>query len=127
MKHTLLKWSRNIAVLVVLFLIGATTALSQTGVTIYERDNFDGESRTIVLPITDLNDITGPCLGNWNNCISSIKVPIGWVVILYEKDGFDGTALPINQDLSDFDGQIIKCGESGDWDNCASSIVVVKI
>jgi hypothetical protein len=93
------------------------------GVTIYERDGFEGDDRIVVADIADLDDIEGPCGGDWSNCISSITLDAGWRAILYELDGFDGDSLPVITDISDL-GNIDAPG-IGDWDDRASSIRVI--
>ena len=88
-------------------------------VTIFERDDFEGASVTLPGSVGDLRDLPGPCLGNWNDCVSSLRISEGAMVILWERDGFEGEFLPIRNDISDLDN-IPGC--DADWDNCASSI-----
>ena len=42
--------------------------------TIYEDPNFRGGSLTITADIPDLDRVMGPCNGDWENCISSIRI-----------------------------------------------------
>ena len=42
--------------------------------TIYEDPNFRGGSLTITADIPDLDRMMGPCNGDWENCISSIRI-----------------------------------------------------
>jgi hypothetical protein len=93
------------------------------GVTIFERGDFRGDGRVLVSDVSDLKDLSGPCGGEWDECISSILLEPGWTAILYERDGFEGDALPVLSDIADLDA-IPGCG-IGDWDNCAKSIRVM--
>ncbi len=40
----------------------------------FERDDFAGETLTITSDIMDLDDLAGPCGGDWDDCILSIRV-----------------------------------------------------
>ena len=43
--------------------------------TVYERDDYGGQSLPIVADIPDLRLVGGPCRGgDWNDCITSIRV-----------------------------------------------------
>ena len=94
-------------------------------VTIYERDNFGGQGRTLFSSVDRLSNLPGPCnvSNNWEDCISSIQVSPGWSAFLYEGANFNGDALPVTGDILNLDN-IPGCGALGDWDNCASSIQV---
>ena len=42
--------------------------------TAFERDDYAGQELTITSDIIDLDDEPGPCGGDWDDCISSIRV-----------------------------------------------------
>ena len=100
------------------------------GITVYEHPNFEGSSRTFDGNAWDLDDVRGPCvgffdsdeLGDWDNCISSIRVPTGWEGTVYEHAGYRGDYLTITSDIQDLDDVRGPCGD--DWDDCISSILV---
>ena len=122
----------------------AVTTPSTFGVVIYERDGWEGEYAVLRESVLDLDKLGGPCDvviddvvqdslpfafdTGWSNCISSILVPTGWTVILFERDGFEGDySLPITFDVQDLDNlPSVIDGQEGvlDWDNKATSIVI---
>ena len=42
--------------------------------TAFERDDYAGQELPITADILDLDDVSGPCGGNWDDCIASIRV-----------------------------------------------------
>ena len=42
--------------------------------TVYEHDDYEGDTLEITRNITDLDDVRGPCGDDWDDCISSIRV-----------------------------------------------------
>jgi hypothetical protein len=42
--------------------------------TVYEHENYLGESLDVTSSIRDLDDVRGPCGNDWDDCISSIRV-----------------------------------------------------
>ena len=42
--------------------------------TVYEHDDYEGETLEITRGIADLDDLRGPCGDDWDDCISSIRV-----------------------------------------------------
>ena len=88
------------------------------GAVIFERDGYEGQPSLVRADISDLaGDIAGPCLLNWNDCISSIRLPDGWTAILFDEVGFQGDSLDVADDVPDLD-------DIG-WDNRVSSIKVL--
>jgi hypothetical protein len=100
------------------------------GVTVYEDPDFRGSSRTFDGNSFDLQDIRGPCFGfldtssegSWDDCISSIRVPSGWEITLYEDDRYEGRNITLSADVRDLEELRGPCGD--DWDDCVSSIRV---
>jgi len=43
-------------------------------VTLFEHDEYDGESLSLTLDIRDLDAIDGPCGRDWDDCVSSLVV-----------------------------------------------------
>jgi hypothetical protein len=79
-----------------------------------------------VLPasVADLDSLPG-CGGagaDWNDCISSIRIPAGWSVTVYEQDDYVGTSTTFTADVPDLERVPGPCGN--DWDDCISSIQV---
>lgn len=116
---------------VVLFLTTCDTHTGPSeGIIFYEHPNYGGSARTFDGSFNDLDDVTGPCRGffdpenqpgDWENCISSIRVPAEWETTLYEHDNYRGDSLIVTSDIRDLD-DVMGCG--GDWDNCTSSLRV---
>ena len=98
------------------------------GVTVYEHPDFGGDSRTFDGPAFDLDDLRGPCFGfvdnfgDWDDCISSIRVPSGWEAVVFEHDEYEGESLTVTSDIRDLDDVRGPCGN--DWDDCISSLRV---
>ena len=96
------------------------------GVTVYEHPDFEGSSRTFDGNFNDFDDLRGPCggseEGDWDNCVSSIRVSPGWEATLYEHDNYEGDSFVVTTDIRDLDDAEVLCGN--DWDDCISSIRV---
>jgi hypothetical protein len=102
---------------------GPTTPTG-TSIVIYQDTNFRGDSRAVFSNAPDLDDLPG-CGGSgadWNDCISSIRVPSGWEITVFEQDNYAGTSSTFTADITDLEQQQGPCG--GDWDDCISSIQV---
>jgi hypothetical protein len=54
----------------------ASSVLVDTGweATVYEHDDYEGDTLVIGRNIADLDDVRGPCGDDWDDCISSIRV-----------------------------------------------------
>ena len=98
---------------------------SPTGtVQIFQNTEFRGNSRAVVGNLPDLDDIPG-CGGagaDWDDCISSIRIPSGFEVIVFENDQYSGASTTFTSDVPDLEQQRGPCGN--DWDDCISSIQV---
>jgi hypothetical protein len=103
---------------------GPTMPTGQT-VVIYQNTNFRGDSRVLIAGNQpDLDDLPG-CGGagaDWDDCISSIRIPSGWEVTVFEHDDYEGASATFSSDLPDLHTQQGPCG--GDWDDCISSMQV---
>lgn len=70
-------------------------------VTIYEHCDFRGDSRDVL--VGNFNKMRSVNFGN--DSVSSVKVPRGMEIIIYEDDNFRGGYARISQDISCFDRQ----------------------
>src|SRR5262245_57563279 len=98
-------------------------------VTVFQDANVRGDQSTINADRPDLDDTRGPCgvfvtnnNGDWNNCISSIRVPAGWEITIYDEANFQGASLTLTADVGDLETIAGPCGN--DWDDCISSFHV---
>jgi hypothetical protein len=102
---------------------GPTTPTG-TSIVIYQDTNFRGDSRAVFANAVDLDDLPG-CGGagaDWNDCISSIRVPSGWEITVFEQDNYAGPSSTFTADIADLELQQGPCG--GNWDDCISSIQI---
>jgi hypothetical protein len=93
-------------------------------VVIYQNTEYRGDSRVVVGDLPDLDDVPG-CGGagaDWDDCISSIQIPSGFEVTVFEGDQYGGTSMTFTSDVPDLEKQRGPCGD--DWDDCISSIRV---
>ncbi len=93
-------------------------------VILYQNTNYSGDSRVLIGNAADLDDYPG-CGGasdDWNDCISSIRIPAGWSLTVYEQDNYAGTSTTLTADVPDLERITGPCGN--DWDDCISSIQV---
>jgi len=86
----------------------------ERGVTVYNHSHFDGASKTIYDDWSKRNSDDF-----WNNRISSIDVPSGYVVILYKHSDFEGRSLKLKGPCS------VKL-DNDSWNNKVSSIEVYR-
>ena len=104
----------------------------EQGVTIYADPRFRGESRVLTADAEDLDDVLGGCTHgtgafmkfNFDDCISSIRIPPGWTVTVYEDPRYRGDSVKIASDVADLEDVRGPCG--GDFDDCISSIRVSR-
>lgn len=103
---------------------GSPSTPTGTAVVIYENTEFRGNSRAVAADASDLDALPG-CGGpgaDWDDCISSIRVPSGWEVTVFEHDNYSGASATFTSDIPDLHQQAGPCG--GDWDDCISAIQV---
>jgi hypothetical protein len=102
---------------------GPTMPTGQT-VVLYQDTNYRGDSRIVIANQPDLDDLPG-CGGagaDWDDCISSIRIPSGWEITVFEHDDYSGMSTTFSADVPDLHLQMGPCGN--DWDDCISSIQV---
>ena len=102
---------------------GPTAPTGSTPV-IYQNTNYRGDSRVLPASAVDLDDLPG-CGGagaDWNDCISSIRIPSGWSITVFDQDNYAGQSMTFTADVPDLERVPGPCGN--DWDDCISSIQV---
>ena len=57
-----------------------------------------------------------------NDCISSIRIPNGWSITIYDEDNYTGNSMVLTTDTPDLHNVRGPCGD--DWDDCIASIQV---
>ena len=106
---------------------------SGDGITIYADPRFRGLSSVLVTDVEDLDDLEAGCYKgsssfsahvNFDDCISSIRIPPGRQVTVYEDPHYRGESVTFTSDVADLDDVRGPCG--GDWDDCISSIRVSR-
>jgi len=115
---------------------GSATAPSaadrENGVTIYADPRFRGLSELLLKDVEDLDDLKNGCYKggtfslsvDFDDCISSIHVPQGFRVTVYEDPHYRGDSVTFTADVADLDDVKGPCG--GDFDDCISSIRVSR-
>lgn len=101
-----------------------TTTPTGTTVIIYQDTSFRGDSRAVPNSQPNLDDVPG-CGGagaDWNDCISSIRVPPGWSITIWDEDNYTGNSTILTRDTPDLHNVPGPCGD--DWDDCIASIQV---
>jgi len=102
----------------------ASTTPTGTAVVIYQDTDFRGDSRALADSVPDLDDLPG-CGGagaDWDDCISSIRIPPGWSVTIFDEDDFTGRSATLAANVPDLGRIDGPCGD--DWDDCMASILV---
>ena len=88
---------------------------------------FRGGSSALVTDVEDLDDLVGGCFKpsafNFDDCISSIRIPAGRQATVYEDPHDRGDSVTFTSDVADLDDVRGPCG---DWDDCISSIRVSR-
>jgi peptidase inhibitor family I36 len=103
---------------------GGVTAPTGNNIVIYQHSNFGGDDQALIASQSDLDNLPG-CGGagaDWNDCISSIRIPNGWEITVWEQDNFVGPSMTFTADVSDLNRQTGPCG--GNWDDCISSLQI---
>ena len=102
------------------------------GITIFADPRFRGESTILLADVEDLDDLVVGCIKNetfgnyihFDDCISSIRIPAGRKVTVYEDPRYRGDSVTFTSDVMDLDDVRGPCG--GDWGDCISSIRVSR-
>ena len=109
------------------------------GVTVFARVDYEGPRRTFLEDVMDfklVRDNPQPdedeCYDKvfgqeqWTDCISSIRVAAGWQAIVYVHDTFRGDTLIVTSDIPDLRGIQAPDCQTMSWDNCISSMRVMR-
>jgi hypothetical protein len=135
--------SRLVAPRIVAAAVGATlvacgsslptipTAAFGEGVTLYPDSLYRGERVTLGGDVADLSKVRGPCGGdsddssafsNFDDCVSSIRVPAGMTAVVYRDRNFSGASATYVADVADLDVVTGPCKPG--FNDCISSIKV---
>jgi hypothetical protein len=94
-------------------------------VIIFEHRDFKGAWKALSDHVRDLEDIDEGCYHSddalhFDDCVSSIRIPEGWRVTIFEDPRFQGARTILMADETDFRNLAGPCGR--DFDDCVSSI-----
>jgi hypothetical protein len=113
---------------------GPTHTGPTDGIVLYEHPDYKGDSIGFDSDVYNLGGYDGPCGeyydeysgmstgGHWDNCVSSIMVPVGWEVTTYEDVFYRGERLTIHEAIRDLDDTRDLRGD--DWDDRITSMRV---
>ena len=104
------------------------TATFGEGVTLYPDSLFRGERITLGGDVADLSKVRGPCGGdgdsgspsNYDDCVSSLRIPAGWTVVVFRDRGFSGDSATYKADVQDLDVVPGPCRPG--FNDCISSL-----
>jgi hypothetical protein len=100
------------------------------GIIVYLHSGYRGTSQQVGVDVPDLGKVEGPCSpteggnGDWDDCISSIRVMPGWGARIYDDKDFRGAVLEVNEDIPDLSAVRGDC--SGSHNDCITSIRVFR-
>lgn len=106
------------------------TTPSEKALTLFVDRNYEGSWLDVSGDKGNLSNVRGPCnqseyyTGDWNDCISSIRLSPGWVATGYRDRNFSGPTFEITEDIPNLRNIPGAC-EHG-FDDCLSSIRVSK-
>ena len=113
---------------------GSPTAPSEKALTVFVDRNYGGSWHDVAADWANLSNLAGPCNqtsagttttgGDWNDCVSSIRLSAGWVATGYRDRNFSGPTFEITHDIPNLRDLLGPC-EHG-FDDCLSSIRVSK-
>ncbi len=104
------------------------TAAFGEGVTLYPDSLFRGERITLGGDVADLRKVRGPCGGdgdsgspsNYDDCVSSLRIPAGWTAVVFRDRGFSGDSATYTADVHDLDVVPGPCRPG--FNDCISSL-----
>jgi hypothetical protein len=100
------------------------------GVTLYPDSLYRGDDVTLGGDVSDLSEVEGPCGGdentssNYDDCVSSIRIPEGWAATVYRDRNFRGASATYSADVPDLDVVVGPCDPG--FNDCVSSIKVFR-
>jgi len=113
--------SGRMACLILFILAGLFRGTASAQVVVYEHAQFRGASATFSRNIDNFSYESGPCAGrNFNDCISSLRIPAGLSVTLYEDSNYRGASITFRGDVPTLAAVPGPC--RGVFDECVSSM-----
>ncbi len=106
------------------------TAPFGQGVSLYPDSLYRGKAVTLDGDVSDLSRLRGPCGGSddepsqFDDCISSLRIPAGWSATLFRDRKFDGASVTYTEDVPDLDVVSGPCRPG--FNDCISSIRVSR-
>ena len=110
---------------------GSPTKPGEKALTVFVDRNYGGSWHDVTGDWSNLKDLSGPCNqsgdgsgGNWDDCVSSIRLSPGWVATGYRDRNFSGPTFEITSDIPNLRDIAGPCDPG--FDDCVSSIRVSK-
>ena len=110
---------------------GSPTTPGEKALTVFVDRDYGGSWHDVSGDWPNLKDTGGPCNqdqygggGNWDDCVSSIRLSPGWVATAYRDRNFSGPTLEITQDIPNLRNLSGPCDHG--FDDCVSSIRVSR-
>ena len=113
---------------------GSPTAPSEKALSVFVDRDYGGSWHDVTGDWANLSALGGPCNqtstngvttgGDWNDCVSSIRLSPGWVATGYRDRNFSGPTFEIRQDIPNLRDIPGPCDHG--FDDCLSSIRVSK-
>jgi hypothetical protein len=108
------------------------TAAFGEGVTLYPDSLFRGERLTLGGDVANLTKVRGPCGGDsesgqdshYDDCVSSLRIPAGWTVVVFRDRGFSGPSATYTADVQDLDVVPGPCRPG--FNDCISSLRLTR-
>lgn len=111
----------------------------EKALTVFVDRDYGGSWHDVTGDWANLNNLAGPCNkvtttslsgstttsgGDWDDCVSSIRLSPGWVATGYRDRNFSGPTFEITQDIPNLRNIAGPCDHG--FDDCLSSIRVSK-
>jgi hypothetical protein len=130
-----MRFQLPLVVLVAAFLVGCGSPAtpSEKALTVFVDRDYGGSWHDVSGDWANLNGPDGPCnkssvgtttIGNWDDCVSSIRLSPGWVATGYRDRNFSGPTFEITQDIPNLRDLPGPCDHG--FDDCLSSIRVSR-
>ena len=103
------------------------------GVTLYRHSLYRAEKITLGGDVSDLSKLEGGCekssdeystSSNFDDCVSSLRIPAGWSVMVFRDRRYTGSAATYSADVPDLDLVTGPCRPG--FNDCISSIRVFR-
>lgn len=114
------------------------TSPGEKALTVFVDRNYGGSWHDVFADWSNLRSEAGPCNqitvvtgnttttsgGNWDDCISSIRLSPGWIATLYRDRNFSGPTVEVTEDIPNLRNLPGPCDHG--VDDCVSSIRVSR-